>query len=144
MKFNREGYEQMGIDMTPLVDCIFAIILFLVAASSFEQALEQDLKVDLPTQGREVKMRATPGRPVVVNVRNMPGNKPFYHIENEQMTVPGLRAYLSRAKINRRDQVIIRGDRNVKWEHIAKVMSCCAEAGITKVSATVAIREGTD
>jgi len=34
---------------------------------------------------------------------------------------------------------VIRGARRVKWEHVAGVMSCCAQAGITKVSATVEI-----
>jgi biopolymer transport protein ExbD len=39
--------------------------------------------------------------------------------------------------------VIIRGDRNCKWEHIAAVMTRCGEVGITKVYASVAVREGT-
>jgi biopolymer transport protein ExbD len=78
-----------------------------------------------------------------VNVRNLPGGKPYYHVENEPMTIPALTVNLSRARIKNADQaVVIRGDRNVKWEHIAAVMGCCAQAGITKVSATVVILEG--
>ena len=47
-----------------------------------------------------------------------------------------------RAKIRNRDQsVVIRGDRNVKWEHVAAVMGCCGQVGITKVAATVEITQ---
>jgi biopolymer transport protein ExbD len=142
MKFDREVWEPLNVDMTPLVDCIFAIILFLLVVSSVVESMEQDLSIDLPTQGKELKVKAPPPRPVVVNVRVLPGGKPYYHVENEPLTLPALTTNLSRAKIRNADQaVVIRGDRNVKWEHIAAVMGCCAQAGITKVSATVEIKE---
>lgn len=142
MKFDREAYEPMSVDMTPMVDAIFAIILFLLVASSFIDSMEQDLSIQLPTQSRETKVKTPPARPIVVNVRFMPGGKAYYHVENEPMTLPALTANLSRAKIRNRDQeVVIRGDKNVKWESIAAVMSSCAQAGITKVSATVEVRE---
>ena len=143
MRFDKEEWQALSIDMTPMVDAIFAIILFLLVASSFVEAMEQDLAIELPTQGREVKVKAPPARPLVVNVRRLPGGKPYYHIENVHLTLPELRQRLSLAKIRNRDQsVVIRGDRHVEWEHIAAVMSRCAEAGITKVSATVEVREG--
>ena len=143
MRFEKEAWEPLSIDMTPLVDCIFAIILFLLVTSSFIDAMEQDLSIELPTQGQAVKAKAPPARPLVVNVRFMPGGKAYYHVENEPQTLSSLTVQLSRAKVRNRDQeVIIRGDRNVKWEHIAAVMGCAAQAGISKVSATVEIREG--
>jgi biopolymer transport protein ExbD len=64
-------------------------------------------------------------------------------VENQQMALPALTSNLSRAQVRNPNQaVVIRGDRNVKWEHIAAVMGCCAQAGITKISATVEVREG--
>ncbi len=143
LKFDREPYEAMSIDMTPMVDAIFAIILFLLVCSSFIDSLEQDLTINLPTQGKEVKSKAPPARPVIVNVRFQGGSKPpVYHIENEVMSVPRMVTSLSRAKVKNPDQeVVIRGDRNVKWEHVAAVMSACAQAGITKVSATVEVKD---
>lgn len=142
MKFDREDYEALHIDMTPLVDAIFAIILFLLVTSSFIDSLEQDISIQLPTQSKAVKVTQPPTRPIVVNVRYMPGGKAYYHVENQPLTLAGLTTNLSRAKVRNADQsVVIRGDRNVKWEHVAAVMSCCAQTGITKVSATVEIEE---
>ncbi len=143
MKFDKEADEALAIDMTPLVDAIFAIILFLLVCSSFVESMEQDMSIELPTQGKALKVKAPPSRPIVVNVRNLPGNKPYYHVENEPMTLPKLTNNLSMAQQRNKDQaVVIRGDRNCKWEHIAAVMGCCAQAGITKISATVEVHEG--
>jgi len=143
MNFNREADEEMRIDMTPLVDAIFAIILFLLVCSSFVESMEQDLSIDLPTQGKALKVKTPPSRPIVVNVRYLPGGRAYYHVENQQMALPALTSNLSRAQVRNPNQaVVIRGDRNVKWEHIAAVMGCCAQAGIAKISATVEVREG--
>jgi biopolymer transport protein ExbD len=136
-----EPEEPMRVDLNPMIDCVFLLIIFFLVTTSFIK-LEQDLTINLPVQSRELKVKAPPARPIVVNVRFRPGGKAFYHVENEPMSLPALTVNLSRARIHNRDQaVVIRGDRNVKWEHIAAVMSCCGQAGITKVSATVEVRD---
>ena len=140
MKFS-EDIEDNGfeLNMTPMVDIVFLLIIFFLTTTSIIQ-LEQDLTIDLPKQSEELKAKAPPARPVIVNVRYMPGGKAYYHVENERTSLAALTANLSRAKIRNKDQaVVIRGDRNVKWEHIAAVMSCCGKVGIAKVSATVEI-----
>jgi len=142
MKFRGiDDEEELRINMDPMIDCVFQLILFFLVTTAFIR-LEQDLSINLPVQSRELKVKAPPARPVVVNVRYLPGGKAYYHVENERVTLPALTINLSRARVRNKDQaVVIRGDRNVKWEHIAAVMSCCGQAGITKVSATVEISE---
>jgi biopolymer transport protein ExbD len=142
MKFDREPWEALSVDMTPLVDCIFALILFMLVVSSWVESMEQDISIELPTQGRELKVKATPVRPIVVNVGILSGNKVYYRVEGERLSLSELTSNFSRAKVRNIDQaVVIRGDKNVKWEHVAAVMGCCAQAGITKVSATVEIKD---
>ena len=142
MKFKGiEDEEEMRINLDPMIDCVFLLIIFFLVTTSFIK-LEQDLAINLPVQSRELRVKTPPARPIVVNVRYLPGGKAYYHVENERMTLPALTVNLSRARVRNRDQaVVIRGDRNVKWEHVAAVMGCCAQAGVTKVSATVEIRE---
>jgi len=136
-----EPEEELRLNLTPMVDCVFLLIIFFLVTTAFIK-LEQDLTINLPVQSRELKVRTPPARPIVVNVQHRPGGRAYYHVENEPMSLPALTVNLSRARIHNPDQaVVIRGDRNVKWEHIAAVMGCCAQAGIIKVSATVEIRE---
>lgn len=142
MKFlDSEQEDDMRINLDPMIDCVFLLIIFFLTTTSFIK-LEQDLSIDLPKQSRELKVKKPPARPIVVNVKYQPGGKTTYHVESEQMGLAALTVNFSRARIRNKDQsVVIRGDRRVKWEHVAAVMSCCAQAGISKVSATVEIAE---
>jgi biopolymer transport protein ExbD len=136
-----EEEEELQVNLNPLIDCVFLLIIFFLVATSFIK-LEQDLTIHLPVQSRELKVKAPPARPIVVNVRYLPGGQAYYHVENERMSLPALTVNLSRARARNKDQaVVIRGDRRVRWEHVASVMGCCGQAGITKVSATVEITE---
>ncbi|MEI6210170.1 MAG: biopolymer transporter ExbD [bacterium] len=142
MKALVEAEETMHVDMTPLVDAIFAIILFLLVVSSYVESSEQDISINLPSTSTKFKPVKSPSRPIVVNVRYLPGGEAYYHVENERLSIPALTVNLTRARLRDKEQaVIIRGDRNVKWDHVAKVMTGCAQAGITKVSATVEVQQ---
>ena len=133
--------EEIRIQMEPLIDCVFLLIIFFLTTTAFIK-LEQDLSITLPAMSHQLKVKAPPVRPIVVNARYLPGGKAYYHVDNERITLAALTVNLSRAKIRNKDQaVIIRGDRNVKWDQIAAVMASCAQAGISKVSATVEVNE---
>ena len=141
MRFTKEIYEEVRINMDPMIDCVFLLIIFFLTTTAFIK-LEQDLSINLPTMSQKLKIKPPPTTPIVVNVRYLPGGKAFYHVDNEKMSLTALTINLTRAKIRSSEQaVVIRGDKNVKWDHVAKVMACCGQAGITKVSATVEVAE---
>lgn len=141
MRFIKQEYEEVRINMDPMIDCIFLLIIFFLATTAFIK-LEQDLSITLPTMSERLKVKKPPTSPIVVNVRHLPGGRAFYHVDNERMSPTALTINLTRAKVRNAEQaVIIRGDKNVKWDHVAKVMACCAQAGITRVSATVEVVE---
>jgi biopolymer transport protein ExbD len=136
-----EADEELRINMDPMIDCVFQLILFFLVTTSFIR-LEQDLSINLPIQSREMKVKNPPPRPIVVNVRYVGPNQVLYHVDNEPLALPALTVNLSRALVRNKDQaVVIRGDRRVRWDHVAAVMGCCAQAGISKVSASVEIEQ---
>jgi biopolymer transport protein ExbD len=141
MKFMRGELDEIRINLDPLIDCVFLLNLFFLTTTSFIK-MEQDLSINLPTMSQKLKVHKPPAAPIIVNVRYMPGGKAFYHVDNEKVTPTALTINLTRARIRNKEQsVVIRGDKNVKWDHVAKVMACCAQAGITKVSATVEVND---
>jgi biopolymer transport protein ExbD len=141
MKFGRDTDEAVEMNMTPMIDCIFQLILFFLVTSSFIK-LEQDLSISLPVQSQEMKVQPPPTRPIIVNVRYVGPNQVNYVVENEVMPLKALTANFSHARARNKDQaVIIRGDRRARWDHIAAVMGCCAHAGIVKISASLEINE---
>lgn len=142
MSFRPKSEHTMHIDMTPIVDAMFTLILFLVVTSSYVESLEQDVSIALPAMSQKLKGVKPPARPIVVNVRYLPGGNAYYHVENEKMTLSTLTVNMTRARVRNSEQsVIIRGDKDVKWDHVAAIMGCCAQAGITKVSATLEVSE---
>lgn len=142
MKFDDiQQEEDMRINLDPMIDCVFLLIIFFLATTVFIP-LEQDLSIDLPKQSREIKVKKPPARPIVVNVKYQPNGTATYHVDNDKLSLSSLTVNFSRARVRNKDQsVVIRGDRRVKWEHVAAVMTCCAQAGISKVSATVEISD---
>ena len=145
MKFDGEDgddEEKNEIRMEAMIDCVFLLLIFFLTTTALIK-LEQDLSINLPTMSDELKVKEPPTRPVVVNVRKLPGNSVQYVVDNEQITLSALTVQLSRARVRNSDQpVVIRGDRDVKWDQIAAVMASAAQAGITKISATMAVDEG--
>ena len=138
---DQEQDQDLKVNLDPLIDCIFLLIIFFLVTTSFIK-MEQDLSINLPIQSREMKVKKPPTRPIIVNVKYLSANNVAYTVETERVSLEALTVNFSRARIRNRDQaVIIRGDRRVRWEHVAAVMSCCARAGIVKVSATMEIRE---
>ncbi|MCJ8330271.1 MAG: biopolymer transporter ExbD [Lentisphaeria bacterium] len=141
MKFSREEDEDLKVNMDPMIDCVFLLIIFFLVTTSFIK-LEQDLSINLPTMSKKLKVEKPPSAPIVVNVRHLPGGKAYYHVNNEKVSLGSLAIQLSQAKMRDKEQaVVIRGDKNVKWDQVAAVMASCSTAGITKVSATVEVKE---
>jgi biopolymer transport protein ExbD len=138
----QEGEEEVfNIDMNPLLTVSTKLILFLLVTTSFAR-MEQDMSINLPVTSTEMKVKTPPQPPIIVNVRYEGGNQVVFHVNSEPLTLPALTVNLSRALLRNKDQaVVIRGDKRVRWEHVAAVMTCCAQAGITKVSATVEIEK---
>lgn len=133
-----EVEEEMHIDMTPMVDAIFAIILFLLVTSSYVESMEQDVSINLPAMSKLKTVPKPPARPIVVNVKYVSASQVQYLVENSAMSLRTLGANFSLAKAKNKDQaVIIRGDRRVRWDHIAAVMGECARAGVVKISASM-------
>lgn len=134
---SNEGDEELRISMEPMIDCVFQLILFFLVTTSFIK-IEQDMSINLPVQSPHVQPKAPPTPPIVVNVRYVGPNQVVYHVNNEPLTLASLTVNMSRALVKNKDQaVVIRGDKRVRWDNVAAVMGCCADAGITKVSATM-------
>lgn len=141
MRFIREGFEEVRMNLDPMIDCVFLLILFFLNTTTFIK-MEQDLTITLPTMSEKLKVIRPPTPPIIVNVRFLPGGNAYFHVDNEKMSPAALTLNLTRARMRNKEQaVVIRGDKNVKWDHVARVMGCCAQAGITKVSATVEVSE---
>ena len=122
IKINK-GKALDSLNMTPLIDVVFLLLIFFLVATRFAQD-DRELPVQLPSAASAVPMTAEPTE-LVVNV-DATGH---YMILGERMALDKVESTLRRAVSDNpvNQMVIIRGDRNVAFQAVVSVMDLCTK-----------------
>ncbi len=122
IKINK-GKALDSLNMTPLIDVVFLLLIFFLVATRFAQD-DRELPVQLPSAASAVPMTAEPTE-LVVNV-DATGQ---YMILGERMALEKVESTLRRAVADNpiNQMVIIRGDRNVAFQAVVSVMDLCTK-----------------
>jgi biopolymer transport protein ExbD len=124
--------EQPQLNLTPMIDVLFLLIIFFMVASTFGD-LERSLDLKVPEVANAGES-PTPARPLVINVH------PDGHIEFEDQTVTieELVARLASIRSGTSDpSVVIRGDAACPFQHVAAALAACRAAQISELGITV-------
>jgi biopolymer transport protein ExbD len=141
MPFKTEPMEEPYINLTPLVDIVFNLLLFLMLATRFaaDEDTEQKFDVQLATAANARPLTALPDEMVVhvaANGKVLLNGKP--------RTLKELEADLVKAKKNYADQtVLIRGDGQGPYQNVVDVLAACDRAKINVVSLPVRLKAET-
>lgn len=129
----RKRQHGLQFNVTPLIDIVFLLIIFFLAASHFVRA-ESHEAIDLPEATQiENQEEESPGRLVITvtadQVLQIGGN--VLSIQDvERMIQAG-------ADAETQFEVRIRGDRNAPYKTIEPILLAAARAGVTKVKFSV-------
>jgi len=127
---NRRANKRQ-IDMTPMIDCVFQLLLFFLVASHFDEEArvtgEGSLDANLPEAAAAMPMTMRP-REMTINI-NARGE---FYVGGDRHAEPQLAERLRRSVVDNpgNQTVVIRGDEQADWKYIARVMSLCNQAGI--------------
>lgn len=117
------------IDITPMVDIMFTLIIFFLATTTFERE-ELDVKVKLPEAAREATLGEAP-KALVINVRE----DGSYHMSNRQMTLAEVQQAIVEARAEQLStKVLVRGDRHALHGHVAAAVLAAKRAGVTEAN----------
>lgn len=117
--------------MTPMIDCVFQLLLFFLVASNFQEQArvsgEGELGANLPAVSAAMPITMRP-REMIVNI----DSEGELFLDGEVHTEQQLADRFSRAQTDNpgNQSVIIRGSAGADWQHVARVMSLCNEAQI--------------
>ena len=142
-RFRNKSTSKRSIDMTPMIDCVFQLLLFFMVASRFEEesraAGESALDANLPDAVSAMPMVMKP-KEMVINITE---SGEFY-VSGDVLTEEQLAERLTQAGINNpgTQPVVIRGDERADWKYIARVMSLCNQAKIRDYRVAVQPPEG--
>jgi biopolymer transport protein ExbD len=122
------------LDLTPMMDMVFNLLIFFMVVTSFEKA-ERDLKVVLPDGSEAMPMTAKP-RELFINI-DQDGK---YFVKSQHTTAEELSKLLAQSVLNNPagQSVIIRADKRAAWDFVATAMRLCNQAGIRDYSASLA------
>lgn len=129
----------LDINMTPLVDIVFLLIVFFVVSSHLAKQ-EIQLQLDLPGASSARRAASAHARRLVVNV--LPEGQLM--LAGRAVTVDELEKMVEYEQRRSKEllEVRIRSDRNVPYELIEPVLVACARGGVWNVSFAVVEREG--
>ena len=123
--------EEGGVNMTPMIDVVFQLIIFFVCTAVLEQqSIDESIRLSMAPHGPAVETKDP--REVVVEV----DAKGRISIARSYMIDVFLKNLLRNVVIShgQTTPVIIRAAGGAKHEDVRKVMDACAYAGLWKVS----------
>jgi biopolymer transport protein ExbD len=124
--YTQRHYEGAHIDMTPMVDCVLVLLIFLMVSSAFVE--DPGIEVDKPDVGGTDVI----GDQNALLIAVAADNRIFFDGQEIQMDqVAGL---VKQAAIGRNPALIIRADRAANHGTFAGVYSAAKRAGIEHVT----------
>ena len=129
MNLSDEDLEEPRLELTPMIDVIFQLLIFFMVATTFQDE-ERELDVDLP-QAETGSSLAADLDEIVINLKRDGG----IVVSGREVDEDGLaRLLASAAERDPETPVTIRGDRLVHHENVVAVMDACGMAGLTALS----------
>jgi biopolymer transport protein ExbD len=129
-----KGSVSGGINMTPMIDCVFLLLIFFLVSAKYEED-EREMSVVLPQASEAMPLVARP-KEFFVNV----DQQGRFIISGRQVGEQELFAALQQAAANNpgKQTVIIRADKRCVWQHVMSVMNLCNKAQIRDYRVTAA------
>lgn len=126
--------EPSTVNLTPMIDVVFLLVIFFMVATKFTE-VERSIDLELPTAA-EAGDSLPPDRPSVVAVRE--GGQ--VELDGAPVTLDELTARLRGETEQQSDkQLVIHGDARASFQHVAAAMAACQQGGVSELSITIEI-----
>ena len=116
--------EKGHLDIAPLIDCIFLLLIFFLLTSNF--IFQPGIKIDLP---KTVTSEVVQDNTLVVTVTS---DNRFY-LNEAPITFVELKNKLKQAA-NKHKVVLIKADRNVALGRVVKIWDFCRDIGLSQIN----------
>ena len=133
LKIERE--DQNAINLTPMIDIVFLLIIFFMVSTKFSELneVERDLAINVPAVSDATALTAAPNKRLVEVSRD--GS---IKLDRHAVTLSELKSKLSAAKQQYpKLGVVIRGDGRGALQHSVEVLATCRKAQITDLNITL-------
>ena len=127
MKINLDVQRKARIEMLPLIDIVFLLLVFFIYAM-LSMAVHRGLPVVLP-----VSSTSKVDKHLVLSVTVKTDGT--IYVDQEQVTMSDLAEFLERrAKGDRQPGVLLFADRNLSYQKLFRVLDQIRSAGLSRIS----------
>ena len=127
MNFGETPKRGIGLQVAPLADIIFQLLIFFMLVTVIKQSTEYVQNLPKATEGKDVLGKT--GQ-VSVNITE----KGEIIIGETVHQIPTLQGYLQSLGEPSLLSVYLRGDKEVAWDKVREVIKACAEIGIADIA----------
>jgi len=143
MKFSRSPQEEVTINLTPLIDIVFLLLIFFMVSTTFSK--ESQLRIRLPDASPDAEVEQRPSRLVVAitasgdySIRG-PNESTGHHLLSRERSV--LAQAMAKAKAKAKVAqgaddlvVVIRADRKTPHEAVVRAMDVARKLGLVRIT----------
>jgi biopolymer transport protein ExbD len=132
MPLKTQHDEAPALNLTSMIDVLFLLIIFFMVATKFDE-MERNIEVAVPEVGQAGESTPPP-QPMVVSVFA----EGRLELDGSAVTIEELTARLAAARTPLTEPaVVIRGDAQCEFQHVASALAACQQAGISDLGITV-------
>ena len=134
----RKRTSEMEVNMTPLIDCVFLLLIFFMIATTF--APMPGIRVKLPPPGAPPPDAKKPEQ-LILRISDPDAGGYGTMILNDQVTsMEMILGSFQGASLKQKEMLIIQSGRQVLHEQIVKVMDLAKRADIKKIGFAMGAR----
>lgn len=134
MQFRRPPKEPLEVNITPLIDVVFLLLIFFMVTTTFQK--DAELNINLPQASATETADKT--KPIEISI-NQNGR---YYINGKELTngrAQTIQNALQEASLGQKDRaLVIRGDAKANYQNVITVMDVASKLGLVNISLATA------
>ena len=133
MNFSRSRRAEPVVDVTPLIDIIFQLVLFFMVSTTFVTA--PGIEVDLPRSSADTVLREQDDLSIWIS------SDGAVYVDDQPVDFSGLERAMDRAAQNNPNTlVMLKADREVDHGRVVAVMDAARNRGLTQLAIATEVR----
>lgn len=138
MQFRRQSREQDSINLTPLIDVVFLLLIFFMVSTTFTK--ETHLEIDLPEAVGEPAPEVAEPLEIIIDAEGGYAINGQALVNNQAATLSAALAEVAGEDTDQR--IIITADAKTPHEYVVRAMDTAGQLGFANLSLTTRHPEG--
>ncbi len=130
MNFRQKNKVELDVNITPLIDVVFLLLIFFMVSTTFDY--QSELSIDLPQASGEI----APGQNKVLDIAIDASGK--YYLNSKKIAGTGIETLLKEIKLKitkmNEPKIIISADKNTPHQAVMSVMDVARRLNITHLT----------